>query len=216
MQRVEPSIPALVLLGLVVVGAGLLIAGFGVAVGVGLLVGMLLGLVAVLAGMAITQRGTPGVTWSSTLSAEPESEQALIQRYGQAAARVAGVDSGDLTGVMVVGQEVDAAGVRVQLLTVELRASGGIATLVAHTKPPVGPPGHFVDVSVSDETGTEYVAAGQLTGSASPSTSRFEIRFAPGPSASALTLRIERFHDPFIGGKAATEGPWEFPIPLAL
>ena len=53
-------------------------------------------------------------------------------------------------------------------------------------------------------------------GGSGPTTTRHEVRFAPAPSASAkvLTLTIDRFLDPFLGGATAIEGPWTFDISL--
>jgi hypothetical protein len=102
--------------------------------------------------------------------------------------RVAGVDEGTLRRVIAVGSSVDAAGARV---------------------------GHFVEVTVSDDAGTAYVASGQGGGS-SPGASRHEIRFAPAPpeDAHGLIFHVASFADPFHGRAVQLEGPWEFRVEL--
>jgi hypothetical protein len=109
-----------------------------------------------------------------------------------------------------------AGGARVELVALEIREDGCIATLVAHTRPPVGSVGHFVEVTVSDDAGTAYVASGQGSGGSGPGASRHEIRFAPTPpeSARTLTIRIESFVDPFPGPSVELRGPWEFSVAL--
>lgn len=211
-------IPALVLLVLVVAAAGLLVAGWGVAVGVGVFIGLVLGFVAILAAMAIAQR-TGGSASFSSLSLAPnqlEPDRALLDRHGHDSMRVAGIDEGDLRRVIAVGASVEAGGVRLELTSVELRTDGGLATLVAHTRPPVGLAGPFVEVRVSDDTGTTYVAVGQGMGGPGPSATRHGVRFAPAPPSSAkvLTLSIDRFVDPFSGGATPIDGPWTFEISL--
>jgi hypothetical protein len=111
---------------------------------------------------------------------------------------------------------VEASGTRVELVAVEIRDDGGIATLVAHTRPPTGTLGHFAEVTASDDVGTAYIATGQGTGGSIPGTSRYEIRFAPAPPEGALTLtlRIEGFTDPFTGLVVQLRGAWEFRVAL--
>ena len=115
-----------------------------------------------------------------------------------------------------VGSGVDAGGARVELVAIEIREDGGIASLVAHTRPPVGFLGHIVEVTISDDAGTAYVASGQGSGGSSPGASRHEVRFAPAPpeAARVLTLRVDSFTDPFPGRAAGITGPWEFCVAL--
>lgn len=109
-----------------------------------------------------------------------------------------------------------AGGARVELVAVEIREDGGIATIVAHTRPPVGQTGHFVEVSVADDAGTEYVAAGQGSGGGNLGTSRYDVRFAPAPPSDVhtLTIRIDSFVAPFPVPEERLDGPWEFRIEL--
>ena len=152
--------------------------------------------------------------WTNAVPGQAPDDFDLFRRYGESYARVADVDSGELEGMVAVGDEVDAAGIRVQLVFLELRTNGGIATLATHTRPPVAVPGHFVDVAVRDEAGTQFTAAGQSIGGNTPSTARFEVRFAPAPSGSTLTIHIERFVGPFPGDRSTIDGPWTVVIPL--
>lgn len=217
-MRTGSRLPALVLLLLGVVAAILLVAGWGVAVGVGVFVGLVLGLVNILAAMAIAQRAG-GSTSFARPSARPngtEPDDGLLRQYGRDSMRVIGVDAGDLRRVIAVGASVEAGGADVELIAVELRTDGGVATLVLHTRPPIGQAGHFAAVRVSDDAETTYVAAGQGIGGPTPTTTRHEVRFAPAPPASAkvLMLSIDRFLDPFPGGTTPIEGPWTFEIRL--
>lgn len=211
-------LPAVILLVLGVVAASLLVAGWGVAVGVGFFVGLVLGLINILAAMAITQRigGSASYSCLHAGSTPTEPDRALLERHGRDSMRVAGIDSGDLQRVIAVGASVEAGSVRLELTSVELRTDGGLATLVAHTRPPMGQAGPFVEVRVKDDAGTSYVAAGQGTGGSGPTTTRHQVRFAPAPPAGAkvLTLSIDRFVDPFPGGATAIEGPWWSEISL--
>ena len=217
MQSSGPPVLGLLLLSFVVAAAALLLVGLGVAVGAGLLVGVVLGLAAVGAAMVATRRN-PSVGWSVSLSRTHEdATPGLLQEFGHSMARVADVDSGTLTDVLPVAAEATANGVRVEAIAVELRTDGGIVSLATHTKPPVASPGHFAEVHVTDDAGTEYVAAVQGSGGSSPSTSRYELRFSPAPPAAAgeLTIRITRFMDPFPETpNAPVDGPWSFTVAL--
>jgi hypothetical protein len=211
--------PTFVLLGVVLLAAALLIAGYGVAVGVGVVAGLLLGLAVFLAFLAMNPRSRSNRvfgTWSGDTRSAVEPDMAPLERHIRDSMRVVGVDDGALSRVIALGAVLESGGVRVELIALEIREDGGVATLVAHTRPPVGAVGHFVDVTVSDEGGTAYVASGQGSGGSGPGTSRQEIRFAPAPpqTARTLTLRIEAFIDPFPGQAVDQHGPWEFRIGL--
>jgi len=218
-MSVRSRLPALVLLGLVVVAVTLLVAGYGLPVGLGALTGLLLGGIAALGVLNLSTRSgrhTSYGTWSTPLVANDQPDHELMARIGRDAMRVAGVDSGVLRRVIPLGDSVEAAGARVELVALEIREDGCIATLVAHTRPPVGSVGHFVDVAVSDDAGTEYVASGQGSGGSGPGASRHEIRIAPRPpdAARTLSLRIDAFADPFPGPSVELRGPWEFRVAL--
>jgi hypothetical protein len=212
--------PSFILLGLVALATALLIAGFGAPVGIGLIVGLLLG-IAVVAALLGMNPQTRSRTWyggfsSGALAGPPQPDQAAIQRHHREWMRVAGVDAGALRRVIPVAATVEAGGVRVELIAVEMREDGGIATLVSHTRPPVGQVGHVVTVTASDDSGTDYTAAGQGSGGMNVGTSRHEVRFAPSPPPGArwLTLQIDTFIDPFAGLAGPLDGPWEFRVAL--
>jgi hypothetical protein len=209
---------AFLLLGLIVLAAALLIAGYGVAVGVGVIAGMLLGLAAILAFLAMRPRTSGGSSYSfGSWSRDPsQPDQDVLQRHHHDWMRVAGVDASALRRVIAGGTSVAAAGVRVELVALEIREDGGVATVVAYTRPPVGQVGSFVAVSVTDDAGTGYAAGGQGSGGGNVGNSRYDIRFAPTPpvDARSLTILIDSFLSPFPGPTVQLDGPWELRIEL--
>jgi hypothetical protein len=210
-------LPGFLLLAIVIIAAALLLAGLGVAVGTGIIVGLVLGLLAIGAFMAIAQRSgaTTGFSMLSSVSTGAEPDHALLERHAREAMRVAQVDDGALRRVVAVGDVAQGGGLRVELIAVELRDEGGLATFAVRARPPVGPAGHIAEVRVSDGVGTVYAAAGQGT-SGTASSTRHEVRFAPAPPAAAetLTIVIERFVDPFPAGSMPIEGTWAFDVAL--
>lgn len=75
--------------------------------------------------------------------------------------------------------------------------------------------GHLVEVTVSDDAGTAYVASSQ-GGGLSLGASRHEIRFAPAPpeDAQGLVFHVASFADPFHGRAVQLDGLWEFRVEL--
>ena len=218
-MSVASRVPAFILLGLVLVVTALLIAGYGVAVGVGVMAGLVLGGAVILAFLAMNPRSGSSVgfrTWGHGGGSPSGPAMAFLEHHGRDSMRVAGVDAGALRRVIPLGEAVEAGGARVELVALEIREDGCIATLVAHTRPPLGAVGHFVEVTVSDDPGTTYVASGQGSGGSWPGASRHEIRFAPAPpeGSRTLTIRIEAFMDPFPGPSVELRGPWEFHVAL--
>lgn len=220
----------LVLVGLVAGTAVLLIAGYGVPVGVGLMAGLMLGGVvgygfARWAGsqtgrswglLNVKRRVGSGGAWGRGLS---EPDVGLVDELIRDSARVAAVDQGELRRVIAVGQAAEATDVTVELIAVELRADGGVAVLAARTRPPMGPAGNAMHVSVTDDAGTTYAAAGQQAGGSGTTVSRHEVRFAPAPppAASLLTIRIDSFVGWFPRGDVvAVTGPWEFQLDVRV
>ncbi len=211
--NVSSRLPGLVGLVVGVAAALLMLVGLGVPVGAGLLVGLVLGFVIVL---AVTTRPPAGmVSFLRTRPGGPEPDHELIMRHGRAQMAVGAIDASDLRGVLTSGTAVEAANVRVELDAVELRADGGIGSLVARARPPASI-GHFLEVSVTDDVGTAYTSAGQGSGSPNPAVGRIELRFAPAPPPAArrLTLRIDAFLDPFPGPARRLAGPWAFDLDL--
>ncbi len=218
-MRVAVRLPAFLLLGLTLVVAALLVAGFGVGVGIGLVAGLLLGWMVVIAFLAMNPHSGGSVAYltRSGRGAMPdEHTHELMRRHGDAQMRLAGVDASPLVRVLPVAAAVEAGGARLELVALEIRQDGAIATIVAHTRPPIGNLGHFVEAAVSDAAGTAYVAAAQGTGQSIPGSGRYEIRFAPAPppAAGRVTLRIDAFLNPFPGPGTELLGPWEFVVAL--
>lgn len=215
---VASRLPGLFLLAIVLIAAGLLIAGYGAAVGVGVLVGLILGGAAILAVVAMSQRSgrSAGFSFGTSDGSPDQSAQFLMERHGRESMRVAGVDEGVLRRVIAVGTDAGAGGARVELVAVEIREDGGIATLVAHVRPPLGYVGQFLEAVVTDDMSTGYVASGQSAGGSSPGATRHEIRFSPAPpdAARTLVIRIEQFNDPFTRGSDPINGAWEFRVAL--
>jgi hypothetical protein len=216
-MSVVSRLPAFLVLGVALVAVVLLVAGYGLAVGVGVAAGLMVSVAVIVAFMAVKPRAGSSVgVWSWRGRGRPPDQATvdLIERHNHDSARVAGVDAGALRRVIALGSAVEAGGARVELVALEIREDGAIATIAAHTRPPLGFVGHFIEVAVSDDAGTTYVASGQGSGSSSPGTSRHEIRFAPAPPAHVrlLDLRIEAFMDPFPGRAVLLPGPWEFSV----
>jgi hypothetical protein len=219
-MNVASRLPTLFVIGLVVVATTLLVAGYGVPVGIGVVAGALLGGTWIAAILAMRPRTSGGSTYwfggTTTGVLQRPSSQELVERHHHDWMRVATVDASELRRVIAVGTEIEAGGARVELVAVEIRQDGGVAVLVAHTRPPTGQAGHFVDVAVSDDEDTGYVSAGQGNAGGNPGTSRYDVRFAPAPppDACVLTIRIAAFDSPFPVPAERLEGPWEFLVSL--
>ncbi len=210
-------LPAVVLI-LVVLAAGLLLVGYGVPVGVGLIIGVVLGGAVGLLGVLWVGAGTGrsitiGSSGFGTSSQGPIPEIPEWVRQGE---RAMVADLGPLVRVVPVGAAVEVSGVRVELTVIELRQMGGVALAAVVgelTGPRLGP---FVRVTVGDDIGTQYVA-GSSGGSSGGFAVRYEVRFVPAVPAvaSGLVIRFEEFADPFpVSGPHRFVGPWEFVVDL--
>jgi hypothetical protein len=218
-MSVGSPVPAFLLLGLVIAAAILLLVGYGPMVAIGVLVGLALGIIVIVAVLAVSTRSGQGISfvhWGRGGRSHREPDAALMERHSRDAMRVMGVDDGDLRRVLGLGLMAEVGAARLELIALELRTDGGIAGVVAHTSPPAGMAGHFAEVTVSDDVGTAYAASGQGSGGSSPRASRHEIRFAPAPpgNAKVLTIEVLSFADPFPGRTAALTGPWTFTVQL--
>jgi hypothetical protein len=207
-------------LALVVVAAVLLVAGYGPAVGVGLIVGLFLGAGVGLVGV-LWLHGGPGrsITLGSSylVGTSGTGGPPDVPDWVHDGARVQAVDASPLRRVLVVRQQATASGVTIEVLTLELRGLGGVLAATASAEPPTGPPGPFARASVTDDVGGTYAAAA-TPGGGGPFMRRLEVRFAPAPPPTArrLELRIEEFVDPFRNHqRGAVTGPWVFTISLA-
>ncbi len=215
--RERGRLVGLLFLAVVIVAVGLLIAGYGVAVGVGALVGLVLGFVAGTFGLLWLGRGSGrsitfgGMAWSS-LSEEPAAElMAEVRELGE----LSGVDTGPLLSVLPVLARAEAGGLEAELVTVELHEAGLSMTLDVASRPGTVPPASMALVSVVDDAGTSYRAAAQGQGG-SPGRMRYAVTAipAPPPRATRLEVTVERFLDPFPGGRRQATGPWRFSVVL--
>ena len=195
----------------------LLIAGLGVPVGVGALVGLILGFVAGMLGVLWALRG-PGrsvsfasMAWSS--DSTPPAESVLAEMNELTA--VQQIDLGGIRAVRPALQTVEAGGLTVQLVALEDREAGMTLDLDVRVGVGARPPAHMARVAVTDDLGTAYRASAMSQGG-SPSHMRFGVSVIPALPAAAtrLDIRVERFVDPFQGHAAEQAGPWSFSIDL--
>lgn len=210
----------LVILVVVLGAVGLLIAGYGVAVGLGALAGLVLGFAAGTLGSLWLWRGSGrsvtvgGMAWSSD---RPMAElmaddlMAEMRDLGE----ISGVDLGTIRSVMPVLATTEASGLSVQLVTIEQHEAGLELTFEVHAQPGTLPPASMARVAMADDIGTVYRASAQGQGG-SAGQMRYQVTAIPAvpPAATRLDVRIERFLDPFPGGRHAALGPWGFSVPL--
>ena len=220
-RRSGPAVPGLILLGLVIVSVVLLIAGYGVPVGVGLLAGLVLGGVIGLAfglWIGVAGRGRSMTIGSMNISPTSELTQIEMPEVFGDFDQVQRVDHGDLVRVIPGGAVAEAGGVRVELIALEIRPTGAVAHLAAAVQPPKGGLGSYARVAVEDDLGTPYAAA-TMGASGSQDRTRFEVRLAPAPpgGATVLRVRIDEFIDPFpMRPLAVAVGPWLLTVDLGL
>lgn len=208
----------LLFLALVALAIGLLIAGYGVAVGVGALAGMVLGFLAGTLGALWLGRGSGrsitfgGMEWSSESAQPTAALMAEMQELGE----ISSVDIGPIRSILPVLARAEAGGLDVELVTVEVHEAGLAMTLDVASRPGTLPPASTARVSVSDDTGTAYRASAQGQGGL-PSRMRYAVTAipAPPPAATRLEITIERFLDPFPGGRQQASGPWRFSVALS-
>ena len=208
----------LAFLGIVVVAIGLLVAGYGVAVGVGVLVGLVLGVLAGTVGALWLGRGSGrsitfgGMEWLSDADGPAAGLMAEMQEIGE----ISGVDIGRIRSVQPVLAIAAAAGLAVQLVSVEIHEAGLGMTIDVRSGIGALPPASMARVSVSDDVRTAYRAAARGEGGF-PGQMRYAVTAIPAPPAAAtrLEVTIERFHDPFPGGRQPAAGPWPFSVALA-
>jgi hypothetical protein len=215
------TIPSIVVMGVLILTAILLIGGYGLPVGLGFTAGLILGTVAAMGVWMWLRSGNPGgrsvsIGGMSYFHADAPPDAEAMERYGRAMSRVAAVDQSPLRRVLAIGQAAVTHSVRVELIALELREAGGLLTVAVESAPPNASPGSYCDVSMTDDIGTDYTAAGTGGGMSSPGSSRLEIRFAPSPPerASALMIRIDSFVEPLGPAADRLDGPWEFRVSL--
>jgi hypothetical protein len=134
---------------------------------------------------------------------------AELEEQGRLAGRLVGLEESRLMRVLPIVQTAEKDGVRVELMSIEVRENGCLGAIAVYSRPPAAPAGSMAHVAVSDDIGTTYFATGG-GGQSTPSVSRLEIRFAPSPpdAARELTIRIDEFLEPFYmpGSKPARLG----------
>jgi hypothetical protein len=211
----------LIVIGIVLLAAALIVAGYGPPVGVGLFVGLALGcgvgVVGVLWLGAGPGRSIGSGSFTFDTTDRVSSGPPQFPDWFQDGARAAAVEMTTLRRIVAVGQMTEVEAVRIELIALELREEGGVAIAVVHTKPPDGRSlGPFARISILDDVGTSYAAGSDGSGGSQFAT-RLTIRFAPAPpdAAGQLTIRIEEFVNPFPGpARQQVVGPWVFVIPL--
>ena len=211
----------LIVIGIVLLAAALIVAGYGPPVGVGLFVGLALGFGVGVVGVLWLGAGpgrsigSGGFTFDTTdrVSSGPPQFPEWVEDGLQAV----GVEMTPLHRVVAVGQMMEVEAIRIEMTALELRAAGGVALVVAHAEPPdarsLGP---FARISVLDDVGTAYAAGSEVNGGSQFAT-RLSIRFTPAPpeAAGELTIRIEEFVNPFPGpARRQGVGPWVVVVPL--
>jgi hypothetical protein len=200
-----------VLLAVILATVVLLIAGYGVAVRLGALVGLILGTIAGVASSLWLVHG-PGGSWLSSASQPSADAMAVMQELGE----MAELDLGAVLAIQPVLETVAVAGLTVELLAIEHHVAG--LALSLDVRPATGalPPPWFARVTVRDDVGTAYRASGQGSGG-SPGSRRYDVRVLPAPPATAarLEISVDRFLDPMGGGRHTPAGPWAFSVPIS-
>jgi hypothetical protein len=120
-----------------------------------------------------------------------------------------------LVRVIGLGSSLSLSGATVELMAVEIRSAGAIASLrFRPTEPVQAALLGDLEITVSDTLGTGY-EVGALVWSRNGGGGEFAVVWTPRPpeAASELTLRIERFvtANP---SDAPVEGPWTFTFAL--
>ncbi len=212
-------IPGFLFLAVVIVAAAGLVAGYGVAVGVGVIVGLVLGAGAGLVGSLWLIRG-PGrsvqfasYAWDSDHGTETSMAELHIEM--EELTELLGVDIGITSAVLPVIATVEDHGLAVQLVSLEIHEAGATITLDVRAMPGSPPPPAFAQTTVTDAVGTQYRTSGQAQGGG-PNGMRFHVVVipVPAPSARDLSIRIDRFVDPFPGNRRVAAGPWTFNVSL--
>lgn len=208
---------------LAVVGGtvALLIAGYGVPVGLGALGGLILGSVAGALGVMWLGRGfgrsvTFGsMEWSSDRVLSSDGPSAELMAELRELSEISGIDLGPIQTVKPVLVNAVAGGLSVQLVAIEQHEAGLAMTVEVRTGLGAFPPASLARVSVADDVATSYRASAQGQGG-SAGLVRYLVSVIPASprSATRLDIRIERFVDPFPGGGRASVGPWAFSVAL--
>jgi hypothetical protein len=204
--------------------AVLLIAGYGVAVGLGALAGLVLGFFVGLFAFFSTWQGRGQVTFGGStssrswgyLTADPSDATAAPMESLRDLTEVQGVDLGAVRSILPVLAMSQAAGLELQLLDVELREAGLVLNLDLRAGPGVLMPPSMARLAISDDVGTTYRASAQSQGGW-PGRIRVLVSVIPAAPGDARTLaiRFEEFVDPpFPHMARPVAGPWTFQVAL--
>jgi hypothetical protein len=219
MNEARGRLPALLFLAIVLVAIVALLAGYGIPVGVGALVGLALGAIAGVVGVLWLMRGPGrsihlgGHSWSSFDTTGAPSPTSVVDMH--VLMDVLAVDLGPIHSILPVLSTVEAAGLEIQLVAIEMHEAGASISFGVRAQPGGLPPLPIVKVSVSDDHGTPYRALGQGQGGG-PGRLRYEVTVIPAiPLVSRrLSVQIDGFLDPFGGGRRPMAGPWTFNVIL--
>jgi hypothetical protein len=210
-------LPGLLFLAIVILAIAALLAGYGIPVGVGALAGLVLGAIAGMLGSLWLARGAgrsiglAGVEWSSDLHSGAMSAELLADMREMS--EVYTIDLGPIRSILPVLATVEASGLRVELVAIEVHEAGARITLDVRALPGALPPPSSPQVSVTDTVGTQYRASGQGQGG-SLGEARYEIVVVPALvlTSGALMVRVDRFVDLFPDARRAAVGPWLFTV----
>jgi hypothetical protein len=225
MDQAGRRLPALLFVAIVLVAIVALLAGYGIPVGVGALVGLVLGAIAGVVGVLWLMRG-PGrsvqlgsYSWSSSDTLSSSDTTRVPSRDSVAEMHelmeVLAVDLGPIQSILPVLSTVEAGGLEVQLVAIEVHEAGASLSLGVRAQPGTLPPLPMVKVSVTDDRGTPYRAIGQAQGGG-PGRLRYEVTVIPAipPASRQLSVQVDRFLDPFGGARRTSAGPWAFDVRL--
>ena len=210
-------LPGLVFLVVVIVAIAALLAGYGIPVGVGALAGLVLGAIAGMLGSLWLTRGTgrsvnlAGVEWSSDLRSGEMSAELLADMREMS--EVYTIDLGPIRSILPVLATVEANGLAVQLVAIEVHEAGARMALDVRALPGALPPPSSPQISLTDSVGTQYRASGQGQGG-TPNQTRYDIVVVPALvlTSGPLMIRIDRFVDLLPGARRAAAGPWLFTV----
>lgn len=203
-----------------IVLTGALIAGQGVAVGLGVLAGLILAFALGLFSFFSIVRGNGQVTFgassSSRVFGELSADPAVQRQEIHDLTEILSIDLGRVRSVVPALSTSVANGFSVEMIAVELCEAGLALNLDVHIAPGLSHPASMARVSIADDVGTAFRASAQGSGWM-PSRVRVQVKAIPAvpPTATTLTVRIEEFLDPFPGMGKAVTGPWVFEVPLS-
>jgi hypothetical protein len=209
----------LTFLVVVVVATCLLIAGYGFAVGIGALAGLLLAFAAGLFIFLSVWRGDGQVSFGAgprshvfaEMNANPDAQREQLRQLTE----ILSVDLGRVVKVIPVLTTVPAAGLWLDLVDIEICEAGMSINVDVRVSPGNPHPASLARASITDDVGTVYRASAQGQGWM-PSRIRLDVRTIPSPppTAASLYVRIEEFVDPLPGLGNAVVGPWVFDVAL--